>query len=285
GARGIIVDITQRKEAEEELKKQNQLLEAQYEEYMKLNEVLRNTNYDLEIAKKEAEESNKAKSIFLANMSHELRTPLFGILGYSDLLMQLIEDEELNEMASGVNRTGKRLLNTISLILDLSKIEADNYEINIGEYDSIKMLSEIFNGLKGGALAKKLEYLFLPHAEKFKINTDPEMFRIIFENILGNAIKFTSSGSVTISTNVEKNKDKNFFNVEISDTGIGIDEDNIFRVFEEFKQLSEGTTKNFPGSGLGLSITKKFVELLNGSIKIKSKKGLGTSVVVKLPIK
>ncbi|MCW8849633.1 MAG: PAS domain-containing sensor histidine kinase, partial [Melioribacteraceae bacterium] len=284
GLRGIIIDITQRKKAEEELQKQNKLLESQYEEYMQLNEVLRKTNFDLAKAKKEAEDSNKAKSIFLANMSHELRTPLVGILGYSDLLMKFIEDEELKEMASGVNRTGKRLLDTISLILDLSKIEADDYKTNVGVHDSILMLREIFDSLKGGAIAKNIDFSFTPHADKFIMNTDPEMFRIIFENIIGNAIKFTFSGSVIISTFKESTEDKNIFNVLVTDTGIGIDKDDIPDIFEEFKQLSEGTTKNFPGSGLGLSITKRFVELLKGAITVTSEKDAGTSVLVKFPV-
>ncbi|MCB0751693.1 MAG: HAMP domain-containing histidine kinase, partial [Ignavibacteriae bacterium] len=284
GVRGIIIDITERKQAEEDLQKQNKLLESQYEEYMQLNEILRKTNYDLEIAKKEAEDSNKTKSIFLANMSHELRTPLVGILGYSDLLMKFIEDEELSEMASGIHRTGKRLLNTISLILDLSKIEADNFKTNIGEHDCINMLKETFENLKGGALAKNLEYTFVPHNEKCNIKTDAEMFRIIFENILSNAIKFTYAGKIEMTTKFENNSGKNLINIKISDTGIGIDQDDIPQIFEEFKQLSEGTTKNFPGSGLGLSITKKFVELLNGNLQIRSAKDIGTTVEIKFKI-
>ncbi|MCB0729788.1 MAG: PAS domain S-box protein [Ignavibacteriae bacterium] len=284
GVRGIIIDITERKQAEEDLQKQNKLLESQYEEYMQLNEILRKTNYDLEIAKKEAEDSNKTKSIFLANMSHELRTPLVGILGYSDLLMKFIEDEELSEMASGIHRTGKRLLNTISLILDLSKIEADNFKTNIGEHDCINMLKETFENLKGGALAKNLEYTFVPHNEKCNIKTDAEMFRIIFENILSNAIKFTYAGKIEMTTKFENNSGENLINIMISDTGIGIDQDDIPQIFEEFKQLSEGTTKNFPGSGLGLSITKKFVELLNGNLQIRSAKDIGTTVEIKFKI-
>jgi len=239
---------------------------------------------DIIRAKERAENANRAKTIFLANMSHELRTPLVGILGYSEMLVAEATDKVQKEMAMGINRTGRRLLNTLSMVLDLSRIEADRYEINIDYHDVILLLREIFVNFKGGAAAKNLTYSFKSHVEECDIKIDPEMFRIIFDNIFSNAIKFTREGKVDVITNEHKINNKKYIKITISDTGIGMKEEEIPLIFEEFKQLSEGTTREFPGTGLGLSITKKLVEMLDGLIEVKSEKGVGTEFIVYFPL-
>lgn len=238
---------------------------------------------ELKYAKEKAEAANNAKNVFLANMSHELRTPLVGILGYSDLLMKELTPPEHLEMAKGINRTGKRLLNTLSLVLDLSRIEADKFEINRSNIDVVALLKEVFINFKGGATAKELKYELSLHAESYSLHTDPEMIQVIFNNLFSNAIKFTNSGSIHISTEIEFIAEQKYFIIKISDSGIGMKEEEIPLIFEEFRQLSEGTTRSFPGTGLGLSITRKFVDMLNGKIEVTSEPNVGTTFIIKLP--
>lgn len=247
--------------------------------------IRKETEKKLIIAKDKAEAASKAKSVFLANMSHELRTPLTGILGYSDLLKSMLEDEELIDMAAGINRTGKRLLNTVSLVLDLSRIESDKSEINFLPIDIIKELKEVYQNFKGATSVKKVDFILNLHTDSFIINIDNTMLKVILDNLINNAIKFTKKGSITIDTGIELIKNNTYFWFRVKDTGIGIKEDQLHLVFEEFKQLSEGFTKDFQGSGLGLSITKKYVDLLYGKIKVESTFGKGTAFTIYFPTK
>lgn len=234
-------------------------------------------------AKEKAEKANSAKNIFLANMSHELRTPLVGILGYSELMIELLKDNEMIEMAAGINRTGKRLLKTLSLVLDLSKIESDKSEPVLNEQNILEILGEICDNYKSLAKTKNIEILFNPHCQSFHLNTDAEMFRVIFDNLLNNAVKFTNQGKIIIDSLEAAENNKNYLEIGVTDTGIGINNEDIPLIFEEFKQLSEGTTKEFPGTGLGLSITKKMVEKLNGTIEVKSLKNKGSKFLIRFP--
>ncbi len=247
--------------------------------------IRKETEKKLIIAKNKAEAASKAKSVFLANMSHELRTPLTGILGYSDLLKSMLEDDELIDMAAGINRTGKRLLNTVSLVLDLSRIESDKNEINYLPTDVIAELKEVYENFKGATSVKNIDFNLNVHADSFIINIDNTMLKVILDNLINNAIKFTKKGSINIDTGTEEIKNNTYFWIKVKDTGIGIKESELSLVFEEFKQLSEGFTKDFQGSGLGLSITKKYVELLYGKIKVESKFGIGTTFTIYFPIK
>ncbi|MFH1194965.1 MAG: tetratricopeptide repeat protein [bacterium] len=239
---------------------------------------------ELLLAKDKAEIANNAKSIFLANMSHELRTPLVGILGYSDLLSKEIKDTEKKEMAEGIYRTGMRLLNTLSLVLDLTRVESDKYEMQIKTINVIPILSEIYNNYKGAIALKNLQFNFKPHVESCLLDVDAEMLRVILENLISNAVKFTSKGEINIETGTERRENKTNLYIKIIDTGIGIKEEDMGLIFEEFRQLSQGTTKDFPGSGLGLSITKKYVQLLRGTINVESEYGKGSTFKVTFPL-
>ncbi len=231
-----------------------------------------------------AEIANNAKSIFLANMSHELRTPLVGILGYSDLLTSIVEDEDAKEMAEGINRTGNRLLTTLSLVLDLARIESDKYEIDIKEIDVIKQLKETYGAFKGLAEKKNLKLVLDLHSDRFVQNTDPGMLNVILDNLVNNALKFTKNGEVRIVSNVDYNENNPRLIIKVSDTGVGMKQKDLPLIFDEFKQLSEGFTKDFQGSGLGLSITKKFVDLLGGIITVESEQGKGSTFTISFPI-
>ncbi len=231
-------------------------------------------------AKEKAEEANKTKDLFLANMSHELRTPLIGILGYSDILAENLNDKDYSEMAKGIKRSGNRLLNTLNLLLDLTRIKSDKHEMDILEKDILEELKFVYEMFRGAALEKKLDFSVKRTSEDLTAKVDSSMLIVILENLVNNAIKFTSRGSVSIITGKENNKE---IFIKVKETGIGIEEKNFDKIFEEFKQVSEGINREFQGTGLGLAITKKYVEMLNGSIKIESIIGKGTTFTVTLP--
>lgn len=267
---------------------QGQLEQLVYERTQELeNEIneRKKIEKDLVIAKENAEAASNSKSTFLANMSHELRTPLVGILGYSDLMRSMLDDPELKEMAEGINRTGKRLLSTLSLILDLARLESNLVEVNAHPIDIIQEIRETCTSFKGALSNKKLGFEINVHAETFMIDMDSSMFRVILENLINNAFKFTSKGEIKIITSIENDTFNSSFVLKVQDSGIGISKNQIPMIFKEFKQLSEGFTKDFQGSGLGLAITKKYTELLGGKIEVESELGKGTTFIISFPIK
>jgi len=227
--------------------------------------------------------ANNAKTVFLANMSHELRTPLVGILGYSDLLTTIVEDDDAKEMAEGINRTGNRLLNTLSLILDLARIESDKFEIEISQVDVSKELNETYMNFRGIAKKKNLKLTLDLHTDHFTHSTDLSMLKVILDNLVNNAIKFTKKGEINIVSDIDYVNGEHNLIIKVIDSGVGIRKKDIPLIFEEFKQLSEGLTKDFQGSGLGLSITKKFVNLLGGEISVKSEPGIGSTFTICFP--
>ncbi|MCB0731842.1 MAG: tetratricopeptide repeat protein [Ignavibacteriae bacterium] len=289
-------NIQLREKTEEELRKneielkkhQNHLTRLVRERTKELeDEILQHkqTEHDLLDAIERTEVASKAKSVFLANMSHELRTPLVGILGYSELLTSILEDTDAIEMADGINRTGNRLLSTLSLVLDLARIESDKFEIELSEVDIIKQLKDTYQNFKAMALKKKLRLVLNVHAEEFYHTTDLSMLNVIMDNLVNNAIKFTHQGEITIESAVENIGENANLIIRVSDTGVGMKKTDVPLIFEEFKQLSEGFTKDFQGSGLGLSITKKFISLLGGNIKVESEPGNGSKFTISFPTK
>ena len=239
---------------------------------------------ELIIAKEKAEEMNRLKSNFLANMSHELRTPLVGIVGCSEFLCNDLTNPELNEMANIIYDSSKRLSETLNLILDLSKIESDKIELTLEKFDIITASTEIVNSFKEFAKRKGIYLKSEFESPKFTVNLDILAVRSIISNLVNNAIKFTNTGGVTVNLSPEKVNDKNFVVIKVIDTGVGISKENHNLIFEEFRQVSEGLDRNFQGSGLGLSITKKFVEKLHGTINIYSELSKGSTFTVKLPL-
>lgn len=231
------------------------------------------------LSKQKAEEMSNLKSNFLANMSHELRTPLTGILGISEYLNEELQGTEYQEMVEGIHNSGKRLLQTLNMILNLSKIESEKYEIKHQTISISKVIKEIHS-------------LFLKTAERrgillntnLKLNgqqfvTDEKLFRDILINLVENAIKYTEIGSVAI----EAEKYNGSLIIRVKDTGIGISKEKLDLIFEPFRQASEGIGRSFEGTGLGLTITKKYVETLNGKIFVESKFGEGTCFTIEFP--
>lgn len=234
-------------------------------------------------AKEAAEESNQLKSNFLANMSHELRTPLVGILGYADILSKELYGREHMEMATTILQSGNQLIETLNSILDLSRIEANRNELDIKTYDLLEILNESHSVFKSFAKSKNLYINLDVPPQNLFVDTDRYLLIKIFNNLINNAIKFTRTGGITISAGVIIKDKKLFIQTEVADTGIGIPEEYHKIIFEPFRQVSEGLTRNYTGSGLGLTLTKKFVELLNGTISFQSEEGQGTTFTITLP--
>jgi len=229
--------------------------------------------------KNKAEEMSKVKSNFLANMSHEIRTPLNGILGFTDILKSEITNTEHIKYTDIIERSGKRLLDTLNLILTFAKLDAEKQEIN---YKKVKIDDIIGETIKVYNSLAKSKNLYLKSAYKSKnilVRTDENFMMQILSNLVNNALKYTISGGVTI----ELSENNNSTVIKVIDTGIGIAKDKHEIIFEEFRQESEGFSRSFEGTGLGLSITKKFVELLKGKIYVESEPGKGSTFVVEFP--
>ncbi|MEX2640597.1 MAG: ATP-binding protein [Balneolales bacterium] len=235
------------------------------------------------IQKNRAEEMNRLKTNFLANMSHEIRTPMNSILGFATLLEEQLSGTELGFFTSRIKQSGERLLNTINDLLDLAKIESRKMDVNLACHNVSEQV-EVATGLMGGiAIQKNISLITSIRRDDLYAELDPHIFGQILNNTIGNALKFTEKGHVEVSVDAVAEKKVNFVRIAIRDTGIGIEKDFLDQVFDEFKQESEGLSRRFEGTGLGLTITKKFVELLNGTIMVDSKKGEGTSFTILLP--
>lgn len=235
-------------------------------------------------AKVKAEEINKLKSTFLANMSHELRTPLVGILGFAELLRDNISEKEYSEMASRIHKSGKRLLETLNSILDLSRIEANKLELKLDNINVCRVVRENLMQFEALASTKNL-YLKADLVDDEIISyLDEKILHQILNNLINNAIKYTQKGGITIEVRKEViDSSKNVF-IKIKDTGIGIPPEGISKIFEEFRQVSEGLDRKFDGTGLGLTLTKKFVEVLGGKIQVESEVNKGSIFTISFPI-
>lgn len=247
-------------------------------------EAMLRANASARKAKEKAEESNKAKSVFLANMSHELRTPLNAILGFSEL-MRYDADLSLKqrETLDIINRSGKNLLTLINDVLDMAKIEAGGIVIESGIADLDELLSDTINLMHLRAEEKGLLLLReqSPDFHRF-VRADAAKLRQILINLIGNAIKFTPQGSITLRMNTRSTENCLLLNIEVEDSGIGIASENLSRIFEPFVQVGKQATQK--GTGLGLSITRNLVEMMGGRISVESTPGKGSIFRVEVPV-
>lgn len=234
-------------------------------------------------AKNTAEEMSKLKSNFLANMSHELRTPLIAILGYTEILSTEIEHQEWNEMISTIMHSGKRLLETLNLILDLSRVEADKVQINYSEINISAEVNDIVTLLSPIAQKKNLYLKAVVEKENILSKLDKRILHSVITNLVNNALKYTHSGGVTIDLSINKSDGKNYAVIKVIDTGIGIAKEDQETIFDEFRQVSEGYNRHFEGAGLGLTIAKKFAEKMGGNISLQSEVGKGSTFTVLFP--
>ncbi|MEI6089145.1 MAG: PAS domain S-box protein [bacterium] len=251
---GIINDITEQKEIQEELTK----------------------------AKLKAEESDRLKSAFLSNMSHEIRTPMNGILGFAGLLKEVnLTGEEQQDYIEMMEKSGARMLNIITDIVNISKIESGQIEVLFSDTNINDQIEFIYNLCKPEAEQKQLRIIYgktLPANEAI-INTDREKIYAILTNLVKNAIKFTKTGTIEFGYN----KIGEFIEFYVKDTGIGINQEQLEFVFERFRQGSESLNRNYEGAGLGLSISKAYVQILGGNIWVESEVGVGSTFYFTIP--
>ncbi|GAB4171025.1 MAG: hypothetical protein Fur005_32720 [Roseiflexaceae bacterium] len=236
-------------------------------------------------ARQAAEAANRAKSVFLANMSHELRTPLNAIIGYSEMLSEILFDEGHTEYATDLNKihsAGRHLLTLISDILDLSKIEAGKMDVNLEAIDLDVLIDETLAMIEPQLRANSNQLLLERQQPLGMLTTDPIKLRQILFNLLANATKFTQQGQITLTiAAVEETTAMILF--QIRDTGIGMSEEQVGRLFQPFVQADSSTTRRYGGTGLGLAITHHFVRMLGGTISVASQPGQGSCFRVVLP--
>lgn len=241
---------------------------------------LQQTVNDLRVAKDMAEEMNRLKTNFLSNMSHEIRTPINGILGLSQVINLETDSPEIKAYVKLQQQSGKRLLNTITSILDLSRLEAKSTPLALKPIDINKLTLECIHSLASLARQKGLSFTYLPSDKPLHCLADETMLYQVINNIVGNAIKFTEKGAIEVCTAAS---DTNA-TITVRDTGIGIGEEFLPRIFNPFEQESSGRSRSHEGTGLGLSISKKYIELLGGEIVIESVKDKGSTFQILLPL-
>jgi PAS domain S-box-containing protein len=260
GTLAAFADITKRKRAEEEIQRTFEHLKA---------------------AKEHAEEMNRLKTSFLNNVGHEVRTPLHSILGFSSIMNETLAGTEYAAYASAIHASGKRLLDTFESILDLSRVESNTLELSPSRVSLDAEIYRIAALLRPQASEKGLEMSVEAKAQIHAI-LDPHYFERVVKNIISNAIKFTASGFVRIL--LDRSQDSESAEIKIMDSGIGIAEDFLPHLFEEFYQESDGLGRNFEGTGLGLRIAKRLLDAMGGTLTVESTKGKGSSFTIGLPL-
>jgi PAS domain S-box-containing protein len=282
-------DITERKKAEEALIQSKIDLKEKNEEYLALNEELTESNERIAKINKElidvtekAVESDKLKSAFLANMSHEIRTPMNAIIGFSEMLLNPnLPTDRKDFFAQILNTACHQLLNVVEDVIDISKIETGQMEVHRSETSINKAIHRIRDIFEPQAQSNGVEIntlCFFPD-NRDNIVTDASKLNQVLTNLLNNALKFTESGTIEIGYALA-NKMLKFY---VKDTGVGIDPSNHELIFERFRQVEMGSTRNYGGTGLGLPISKAFIEMLGGKIWVDSELGKGAKFFFTIP--
>ncbi len=245
----------------------------------KAKEQLQQKDEALEAAMNAAEKAEGARDIFLANMSHELRTPINTILGLNELILRESQEETIKEYARDIRQAGNVLLTLVSDILDFSKLEADKLDLNEGIYDVSSLLNDLINSVSVQLRRKRLELkLEIAQDIPYKLQGDEIHIRQIISNLLSNAVKFTEKGRVTLYFNWKKISEEEIeLDVIVKDTGIGIKEEDIPKLFRAFQRMDSAVRSKDDRTGLGLAITKRLVEMMGGELTVQSVYGKGTA--------
>lgn len=262
----------------------NQLQKELHETLIQIVDITaqRNIEHTLRKAKEEAETIAQAKTHILTSMSHEIRTPLNGILGFSSMLKESLNDPYQREMAEGIDQSGRRLLNTMNAILDFSTIQSEKKSYKINSVNVNHILQEQINIHRTLSVQKGL-YLYAEVRGVIGIAIASQILYKILENLVDNAIKYTHSGGVKIEAGIIRREEDDWLELKVCDTGVGIDEIKHKTIFEPFRQESEGYGRAFEGAGLGLSLVKEYVLKMNGRIYLSSRKDEGSIFTVLLP--
>ena len=284
----VLYVITKQREKEfMQLQYQSQLesdVRSRTRDLRRANDKLQSAVDEIDLARGEAVEANQAKSEFLAALSHEIRTPMHGVLGMTDLLLHSGLNDRQEGFAETAHESATELLGLIDNILDFSKIEAGKLVLEETTFNLREMVENLCYLYGELAQTKNIELNLVFNADlRRQLYGDPVRLRQVLQNLLSNAIKFTKRGSVTVVIDELAREGKNLrLRISVEDTGIGMSEDALQRIFEAFSQADSSTTRQYGGTGLGLSIAKQLVELMDGDLAVSSKPGLGTAMSVQL---
>jgi len=244
-----------------------------------------NMENELESSKNKAEELNRLKGFFLSNISHELRTPLVGILGFSQLLEEELVDVSLKNMAKAITTSGNRLLNTLQVLLQYSMLETNKQIISWNRINLNSTICEVVANSRNDFEAKNLIINTILPQKYVYIEADQSFISEVFSQLFNNAIAYTNTGSITLTLETKNISDKFYALFSIEDTGIGISEEKLYSIFDDFRQGSEGYTRDYDGLGLGLALVKKIVGLHSGEITVRSKLNEGSLFILTLELK
>lgn len=258
---------------------------AARDEAVALNDELQRQTKLASEHRQRAESANQAKSEFLANMSHEIRTPMTAILGYTDLLLDQLQDNEQTKYAETIKRNAYFLLEIINDVLDLSKVEAGKLDLELIDCSPAEILASVQELMDVRARAQQVPLRFRFEGRRPRtIKCDPTRLRQVLINIVGNAIKFTKEGSVEVVARIKDwGSAKPEFECRVIDTGVGIPAEAMQRIFAPFSQADNSTTRRFGGTGLGLTISRRFIDAFDGSLDVQSEVGRGTEFTIRIP--